>query len=166
MAGGDLPPFEDEEFVAPQQHPHVLTDETGRHRVVALPDGDSAAAVDLRRQGDAALELLQRQRRQLVGLGVEVEADGGQSACEDPFVLGRVDLGDLRVQLFQRGDLGNRNQVRAAETAALVLDPALLMGAVLARDAVKRRSRSEPGRTPTARTRCGCGRCRCGSPRA
>ncbi|MGW5129527.1 hypothetical protein ACWEQ7_36915 [Streptomyces sp. NPDC004069] len=24
MAGDDLPPFEDEEFVAPQQHPNVL----------------------------------------------------------------------------------------------------------------------------------------------
>ncbi|WP_143076760.1 hypothetical protein [Streptomyces sp. MUSC 14] len=104
---------------------------------MALPNGDPAAAVDLRRHGDAALELLQRQRRQLVRLGVEIEADGGEPAREDPFVLARVDLGDLRVQLFQRGDLGNRDQVGATKAAALVLDPALLVGAVLARNAVE-----------------------------
>lgn len=52
-------------------------------------------------------------------------------------MFGRVDRGDLLVELLQRCDVGNRDQVRTAEASALVLDPALLVGAFLAGDAVE-----------------------------
>jgi hypothetical protein len=113
-------------------------DEPGRDRVVALADGDPTAAVDLRRQRDAALELLERQRQQKIGLGDEVEPDAGQPPGQHPFVLLRVDLPQPVVQGLQRDDVGNRDQMSAAEPAAFLFDPALLVGALLARDAVER----------------------------
>ncbi|WP_329537374.1 hypothetical protein OG568_54090 (plasmid) [Streptomyces sp. NBC_01450] len=104
---------------------------------MALADRNPAAAVDLRCQRDAALEFLERQRRQLVGLGDEVEADGGQPARQDPCVLGCVDRGDLLVQFAQRGNVGDQDEVRAPEASALVFDTTLLVGAFLAGDAVE-----------------------------
>ncbi|WP_217133753.1 hypothetical protein [Streptomyces sp. AC558_RSS880] len=103
---------------------------------MALADRDPAAAVDLRRQRDAALELLERQRQ--LGLGDEVEPDAGQPPGQQPFVLLRVDFPQPFVQGLQRGDVRNGDQMRAPEPAALLLGPALLMGAFLARDAVER----------------------------
>ncbi|MFE6498155.1 hypothetical protein [Streptomyces sp. NPDC057748] len=61
-----------------------------------------------------------------------------------PGVLGQIDRGQALVQLGQRLDLGRRDQVLAAKPPALVLDPALLMGAFLARGAVERRERDLP----------------------
>ncbi|MFB6878371.1 hypothetical protein [Streptomyces sp. NPDC056323] len=52
-------------------------------------------------------------------------------------VLGDLDLFDLLVQLGERVDLGDRNQVRPAEAPALVLDAALLVGALDAGAAVE-----------------------------
>ncbi|ROV64561.1 MULTISPECIES: hypothetical protein [Streptomyces] len=54
-----------------------------------------------------------------------------------PDVLGHLDLLDLLVQFRERVDLGDRDQVRAAEPSALVLDAALLMGALDAGPAVE-----------------------------
>lgn len=55
-----------------------------------------------------------------------------------PGVLRDVDRGQALVQLRQRVHLRRRDQMLAAEPAALVLHPALLMGAVLTRRAVER----------------------------
>ena len=55
-----------------------------------------------------------------------------------PDVLGDLDLLDALVQLRQGVDLGNGDQVVAAEASALVLDAALLVGALDARPAVER----------------------------
>lgn len=52
-------------------------------------------------------------------------------------VLRRLDLLDRGVQLGQRVDVGDRDQVRAAEPAALVLDATLLVAAFLAGPAVE-----------------------------
>ncbi|MFJ4411975.1 hypothetical protein [Streptomyces sp. NPDC088910] len=57
---------------------------------------------------------------------------------QDPLVLRGVDLGDPLVQLGERGDVGNGDQVGAAEPAALLFHPALLVGAFLTGDAVER----------------------------
>ncbi|MER8034929.1 hypothetical protein [Streptomyces hydrogenans] len=72
---------------------------------------------------------------------VEVEADGRGPVVDVADVLVHLDLLDPRVQIGQRVDVGDRDQVRAAEPAALVLDPALLVGALDAGPAVERASK-------------------------
>lgn len=46
-----------------------------------------------------------------------------------PVVIGEVRGDEAGVELSQRGDLGNRDQMSAAEPAAIALDPTLLMRA-------------------------------------
>ncbi|WSQ55721.1 hypothetical protein OG507_39060 [Streptomyces sp. NBC_01217] len=124
MEGHDLPPVEDQQFVAPQQqHAHALADEAGRYRVMALADCDPAGPVGLRCQGDPAFECLERQGCQRLRLGSEVEADRGEPAVQDSVVLGGIDLGDPLVQLLQRVHLGDGHQVRAPVPAASCSTP-------------------------------------------
>ncbi|RRQ87421.1 hypothetical protein CQW44_10855 [Streptomyces griseofuscus] len=62
--------------------------------------------------GEDALELLGRQRARFFFFAAEVEADRGQLAPQHPLILGLVDRRQAGVELFQRGDVGGRDQSR------------------------------------------------------
>jgi hypothetical protein len=87
---------------------------------------------------DPTVELLQRRRPQQLLLLAEPEPDADPLPVQDPFLLGEVDLRAALVELVKAGNLGDRDQVGAAEPPALVLDAALLVRTVLTRDAVER----------------------------
>ncbi|MEU8927425.1 hypothetical protein AB0D10_42025 [Kitasatospora sp. NPDC048545] len=130
--------LEDQDLVRPERDPDGPADEPGRDGVLVLADRDPGGLVDPRRQRQPDVELLLRDRSQQRGLVGEVEPDRGGPVVDVPGVLLRLDPLDPLVQVRQRVDLGNRDQMRSAEAPALVLDTALLVGALLAGPAVER----------------------------
>jgi hypothetical protein len=145
ILGDDLVAVKDQQLISSQADPDLPADEPGRHRVVALPDHDPRVAAHGGRQRDAAVVLLGRQRHEQVPLGGEAFPDARCLAVHVPVVLGLVDRGQPLVQLGQGLHLGHRDQVGAAEPAALVLDPALLVRALQAGYAVERVEPGLPG---------------------
>nr|WP_043506016.1 hypothetical protein [Streptomyces glaucescens] len=126
----DLAAIEDPDLVRPQRDTHVRTDEAGWDGVLILPDRDPGGRVDLRRQRQPVVEVLERQRGQQRSLIVEVEAHRGSTVVDVPDVLGDLGLLDLLVQLRRRVGLKDRDKMRATEPAALVFDAALFVSAL------------------------------------
>ena len=159
MAGDLSAAVEQHQLRGAQQHPDPVADQPGRDRVVALADRDPGIAVDPRRQRQPGLEHLGRQRPQQVGLEGEVLTDADGAVADPAVVIGQVVADQQFVELGHRRDYRDRDQVVAAEPAALALHPALLMGALDTGVAVER---VEPvdgtGTRPSGPTRCGCGR--------
>jgi len=79
-----------------------------------------------------------RQRQQERRLGGEILADRGRALVDVAGVLGGISLRQPGVQFRQGGGPRDRDEPAAAEPADLALDPALLVRAFLARDAVER----------------------------
>lgn len=137
MPGHHRGAVEDNDLIGAQQGPQPGTDEPCRHGVVGLPDADPRVPVDSRGQRGPGLERLTRQRPQQRCLEREVGGDTDRAALQTAVVVGRVGGRDQGVELGDRVHPGHRDQVVAAEPAALDLDPALLVGALLARAAVE-----------------------------
>ena len=95
-------------------------------------------SIDPRVQRQARLEHLRRQRLQHVPLDDEHVADRAHLTVDPPVVIGAVSTRQPRVQLGQRRHLRHRNQVVAAEPAALAFHPTLLVRTVDAGHAVER----------------------------
>nr|WSX54234.1 hypothetical protein OG409_38220 [Streptomyces sp. NBC_00974] len=120
VADHDLVPVEDPDLVRPQRDTDVLADEPGRNRVLVQADRDPGGLIDLRSQREPDVEVLEGQGCQQRGLVLKVEAHRRRPVVDVPGILGRLDLLDLDVQVGERVDLGNRDQVRAAEPSPLV----------------------------------------------
>ncbi|MEU9035357.1 hypothetical protein AB0D45_10725 [Streptomyces sp. NPDC048352] len=97
-------------------------DQADRHRVAVHPDTDLAVAVDPRSGEPARLERLLRQGHQQRLLGSEVLADGARTGADAAGVVLVVPPVDHRVELGERVDFGDGDQVVAAEPADLALD--------------------------------------------
>jgi hypothetical protein len=91
---------------------------------------DLAGAVDAWGEPAAGLERLGRQRRQQGRLDGEHLPDGARPGPDAPGVVGDVPGIDQGVELGQRVDLGDRDEVIAAEPADLTFDAAFLVGAL------------------------------------
>ncbi|MCT2544071.1 hypothetical protein N0O83_14690 [Streptomyces atratus] len=108
---------------------HPLADQPDGDRVAVRADRDLPVAVDSRGEQPAGLERLLRQRHQQRLFEREVLGDGPGPGANPAGVVLPVPLLDHLVQLGERGDLGDRDEVVAAEVADLPLDAALLVGA-------------------------------------
>ena len=85
-----------------------------------------------------AVELLNRQPHQRGHLQGERGTDGDRAASDHPIVVEQVGGGDQIIQLCQRGDRGDRDEMAPSEAADLALHAALLMRPVDARAAKER----------------------------
>jgi len=136
---GDLgAAVEHEQLRGAQQDTDPMADQPRRDRVVALPHDDPGVPVDPRGQQQPGLEHLGRQRPQQRLLEGEVLRDAQRPVADPTPIVGEVIGLEELVQLGHRLDLGDRDQVVAAEPAALTLDPALLMSALHAGVTVER----------------------------
>ncbi|MDH6222860.1 hypothetical protein M2283_010212 [Streptomyces pseudovenezuelae] len=138
LVPGDFPAVvEDDQFGGVQQHAQSLSDQPHRHRVPVGADRDLPVAVDPRGEPTARLERLDGQRLQPGPLDGEVLTDRLRTRPDAPTLVLQVPPLDHLVQLGEGGDLGDRDEVVAAEVADLALDSALLMGAFDVRAAVE-----------------------------
>lgn len=138
VPGDFLSAVVDHQLGGVQHDAHGPSDQADRHRVAVHPDTDLAVAVDPRSGEPARLERLLRQRRQQRLLGREVLADGSGPGPDSAGVVLLVPPVDHRVELGERVDFRDRDEVVAAEPADLALDSALLVGAADAGLAVER----------------------------
>ena len=129
---------QDAQLVRRQHHPDPGTDQPGRYRITAFPHADPGIPVHPRPQHRRGLERLGRQRQQQAPLRGEVLPDRGRPASDMAGILGGVRLGQPGVKLRQRTGPRHRHEPAAAEPADLPLDPALLMRALRAGQAVER----------------------------
>jgi len=120
-----------------QHDPHPSADQPDRDRVAVGPDGDLAVAVDPRREQPPGLEGLVGQRHQQRLFECEALRDRLGPGPDAAGIVLLVPLFDHLVQLGERGDLGDGNEVIAAEVADHPFDPALLVGPFDARPAVE-----------------------------
>ena len=138
MAGDDRGRIEDLDRGGRQPHRQPATGVAGRDRVVALPHRDPGPVVDPGLQQPGRVERLGRQRPQRRQLGGERGADRDRPAGDHPGLVKQVTGRDQRVQLGQRRDVRDRDEVTAPEPADLALDAALLVRAFDARSAEER----------------------------
>ncbi len=120
-----------------QHGPHPFPDQPDRDRIAVVADRDLPVSVDPWREQPPGLERLIRQRPQQQLFEREVLRDRLGPGPDAAGIVLPVPLLDHLIQLGERGDLGDRNEVVAAEVADLSLDPAFLMGALDARPAVE-----------------------------
>jgi len=107
-----------------------MPDQVGRDAVVALPDDDPRIPVDPWGQEQTGLEGLGRQWPQQVPLEREVLGDAQRTVGDPAGVISQVVGLQQLVELGHRLDLRDRDQVVAAEPAALTFDTALLVRAL------------------------------------
>jgi hypothetical protein len=117
---------------------HPPADQPYRDRVVRLPHADPGLRVDPAGQRGRGVEVVVRQRVQRGPLDLEHGPDRLRAGLDPAGVVRRVGRRRHLVQRGQRPHVRDRGQVPAPEPADLALDPALLMRAVLARQAVER----------------------------
>ncbi len=110
-----------------QDAPDLMADQPGRDRVEALPDRDPGVPVDPGRQQQPGLEGLSRQRPQQGSLEREVLPDTHRAVADPAGIVSEVVADQQLVELGHGVDLRDRDQVVAAEPAALTLHAALLM---------------------------------------
>ncbi|WP_327238971.1 hypothetical protein OG243_01525 [Streptomyces sp. NBC_01318] len=128
----------------------AFADQSDRDRVSVGADRDLSVAVDPRREQPARLEWLLGQRHQQRLFDCKVLRDSLGPGADAAGIVLPVPLFDHLVQLSERGDLGDGNEVIAAEVADHPFDPALLVGtfdagpAVEALDAEVRAERDPP----------------------
>jgi hypothetical protein len=124
-----------------------------------LADTHPRLCVDPRCEQQRGVERLDREALQRVGFQLEVVADRQCPTGDPAGIVGGVAASDELVQLGDRVDVRDRDQVAAAEPADLTLDAALLMGAFetgLTEERVEPVMRSqsdEPNRSDSARSR-------------
>jgi hypothetical protein len=128
----------DHQFRGAKQHPHLPADQPHQHRIAIHPHRDLRVAVHPRAEQPAGRERLSRQRPQQRLLDRKRLADGVGARPDPPGIVVGVPPVDHRVELGQRGDLWDRDEMVAAKPADLALHPAFLVGALLARLAVER----------------------------
>ena len=112
---------------------HPQPDQGDRDRVAVLADRDHRLGIDARRGLFGRLEALARQRAQQPPLAVERLPDRPRPAADRALEIGPAPLLHALVELGQRVDLRDRNQVATAEAPDLAFDAALLMRAALPR---------------------------------
>ena len=135
----DLPATIEQQQLRGPQHPaDLMADQAGRNRVVALPDTDPRVPIDPRTYRQPRLKRLGRQRPQQAGFEREVLPDVAGAVADPAGVVSKVVAGQQAVELGQRVDFGDRDQVVAPEPAALTLHAALLMRPLDTGMAVKR----------------------------
>jgi len=88
-------------------------------------------------QGERGVERFARQRPQQFTLEGPVVPDTHRSVADAPPVIGVVPFFDQRVELVDRDHHRHRDAVVAAEPAALTLDAALLVTALMSGQAVE-----------------------------
>ena len=107
-------------------------DQADRDRVAVPADRDQSLGVDPGPGGLGAVEGLGRKRPQKRRLARERLADSLTTAADGAAEVGRAGGEEAGVQLGEVGELGDRDEVVAAEAADLALDAALLVGALFA----------------------------------
>ena len=124
MPGDHRPASADLQEGRAQPHAHGAAGEAGRDRVVVLAHADARLVVDpMGGQQPGRIERLVGQRQQLRPLRREVLADGAGAMADAAGVIGGVGGLQVLVELTDRGDHGDGDQVPAAEAAALTLHP-------------------------------------------
>jgi hypothetical protein len=122
----------------PRVHPQP--DQCDRDRVTVLADRDHRLAVDPRRGLLGAVEALGRQRAQPAAFELQRLSDRDRPPTDRAREVLPASLSEALVELGQRVDLGDRNQVAPAETSdPVALDAALLVRAALPAQAKARR---------------------------
>ncbi|WTL37220.1 hypothetical protein OG244_02425 [Streptomyces brevispora] len=120
-----------------QHDAHAFFDQPDGDRVAVDADRDLSVAVDPRSEEPARLEWLLGQRHQQWSFEREVLGDRLGPGADAAGVVLPVPPLDHLVQLGERGDLGDGNEVVAAEVADHPFDSALLVGAFDAGPAVE-----------------------------
>jgi len=127
---GDLAPcVVDHDLVGADPSGDAQTDQGDRHRVAVLPDRDQRLAVDARARPLARVVVAGRQLPQQARLDPERLPDRLGAAADPPLEVGEAAILEQVVELLERGDLGDRDEVRAAEAADFAFHAALLVGA-------------------------------------
>lgn len=128
MAGNFHTAVVDHDFGGVQHDPHRPSYQPHWYRVAVGSDADLRVSIHAQTEQPTGLERLLRQRPQQRLFSGEVLAHRPRPRPDPPLVILRVPLLDQRVQLGQRRDLRDRDQVITAEVADLALHPALLVG--------------------------------------
>jgi hypothetical protein len=142
VAGDHRPAGADLHHAGAQPHVDPPARKPGRNRVVVLTHADARLVVDpMGQQHPGRVERLSRQRQQVGLLCLKVLTHGAAAMTDPADVIGGVGGLKVLVELTDRGDHQDGDQVLAAEPATLALDPALLVGAL---DAGLAEERVEP----------------------
>jgi hypothetical protein len=130
--------LEQQQLRGAQHGPDPVPDQMRGNRVAALANSDPGIPIDPGCQRQTSLEHLDRQRPEQVDLESEVLADADRPVLDSAVVIGQVLADQPFVELGHRRHCRDRDQMVAAEPAALTLHPALLMRPLDAGVAVER----------------------------
>src|SRR5690606_33444532 len=129
---------EHDQVVGVQQYPDLATDQSHRDRIAVGADGDLGKLVNPRSEPAPGLEQLARKRLEQRLLGGEQLSDRARPSPDPALLIDAIPSIDHRLELIDRLDLGNRDEVVTAKPADLPLHAALLMRPTDPRLAVER----------------------------
>jgi len=118
------PAVEHDHLGGAQEHPDLGADQPDRDRVVTLTHRDASEPVHARGQQQPGLEPVVGQRRQQRCLDGEVLPYGPDPVFDPAGVIAGVGDVDTGVEQAQAVDLGNRDEMVAAEPADLTFNAA------------------------------------------